>query len=66
MTDAHKTTTLYRPLKALEIDPSWYQSYWYDSYWYDQPEPERRKPSFRSAHILVWALLLVVGTCLAL
>jgi hypothetical protein len=61
MTDAHKTTTLYRPLKALEIDPSWYQSYWYD-----QPEPERRKPKFRSAHVLVWAVLFVAGAYLAL
>jgi hypothetical protein len=60
MTDAHKTMTLARPLKALEIDSSWYQSYWYD-----RPEPERRKPSFRSAHVLVWAVLLVAGAYFA-
>jgi hypothetical protein len=61
MTDSHKTTTLVRPLKAFEIDASWYQSYWYD-----RPQPEPRKLSFRSGHVLVWAVLLVVGTCLAL
>jgi hypothetical protein len=61
MTDVHKTTTLARPLQAFEIDASWYQSYWYD-----RPQPERRKLSFRSAYALVWAVLLLAGTCLAL
>jgi hypothetical protein len=61
MTDAHKTMTLAKPPKAFETDSSWYQSYWYDG-----PEPERRKPSLRSAHVLVWAVLFVAGTWLAL
>jgi hypothetical protein len=61
MTTAHKTTILDRPLKALEVDPSWYQSYWYD-----RPQPELRKPSFRSVQVLVWAAVFFVGVYLAL
>lgn len=44
MITAHKATTLPRPLKAFEVDPSWYQSCWYDQ----QPQPELRKPSSRA------------------
>ena len=59
MTNANKTT-LARPPKAFEIDASWYQSYWYD--W---PQPELRKPSFRSVQVLVWAVLFVAGSYFA-
>jgi hypothetical protein len=61
MTEDHKTRSLARPLRAFEIDAAWYQSYWYD-----RPEPERRKPKFRSAHVLVWAVLFVAGAYFAL
>jgi hypothetical protein len=44
MTAAHKATTLLRPPKAFEVDPSWYQSYWYSQ----QPQPELRRPSSRA------------------
>jgi hypothetical protein len=60
MTDAHKTMTLARPLKAFEIDPSWYRSYWYD-----RPQSELRNPSFRSFRFLVWAAVFVAGTYFA-
>ena len=61
MTDAHKTTTLAKPPQAFETDSSWYQSYWYG-----RPEPERRTPSFRSAHVVVCTVLFVAGAYLAL
>ena len=61
MTEAQKKRTLARPPRAFEIDAAWYRSYWYD-----RREPERRKPSLRSAHVLAWAVLFIVGTYLAL
>jgi hypothetical protein len=61
MTTAHKSTTLDRPLKALEVDPSWYQSYWYG-----RPQPEPRKRSSRSLQVLAWAAVFLVGVYFAL
>jgi hypothetical protein len=53
MTALHKTTTLARPPKAFETD-----AFWYQSYWYDRPQPEPRKPRYRSVRMLVWAAVL--------
>ena len=60
MTTPHKATTLPRPPKAFEVDPSWYQSYWYGQ----QPEPELRKPSSRAVQgILCVAVFLAPMLC---